>query len=209
MTSRVGPNETAERVRAGADQHLAGLGRRLQPGRRVHDGTGDEELLRRSRAGRRFPGFHAHAHLEPAGERELLAQSPGTVADREPGAHGPQRVVLVHLLQPEDRHDRVADELLGPSPQVQQLLGRRVVEAPQHLAGAFGVEALSEAGRIDEVGEEHGHDLALLGAERARDGGAAAGAEPGVVGQGATADRAGHGPSIGAGADGSGRRSAR
>ena len=127
-----------------------------------------------------------------SGEPELLAQAVRPGSDRESGPHGAQGVVLVHLVQAEDGHDRIADELLRPAPQVQQLVGRGIVEPAEHLAGALGVELLREPGGVDQVGEEHRHDLALVGREGARDGRAAARAEPGVVGQGAATGGAYH-----------------
>jgi hypothetical protein len=115
-------------------------------------------------------------------EPELGAQAAGAIADREARADGSQRVVLVHLVQAEDRHHGVADELLRAASQVQQLLRRRVVEAAEHVARAFGVDALREPRGVDEIGEQDRDDLPLVGAERARDRGSASGAEPRVVG---------------------------
>ena len=61
----------------------------------------------------------------------------------------------------------------------------------EHLP--FGIQALGQAGGVDQVGEQHGDDLALLGAERGPDGRAAVRAEAGALGERFAADRAGGG----------------
>ena len=87
-------------------------------------------------------------------------------ADRQAGAHRAERVVLVHLRQPEDGHHRVADELLGPAAERLQLLDGGVEEPPEDLARALGVQALREPGGVHQVGEQHRDHLAFLGPER-------------------------------------------
>ena len=78
------------------------------------------------------------------------------------GADGAEGVVLVHVGQAEHGHHRIADELLRPSAERRQFLGGGVEEAAQQLASSFGVEALGQAGRIDQVGEEDRDHLSLL-----------------------------------------------
>ena len=75
---------------------------------------------------------------------------------------GPERVILVHLGDAEDGHDRVADELLHRSPVR--------LDDPLHtleVAGEQGAERLrvgrlAQRGRAGYVAENDGDDLALL-----------------------------------------------
>ena len=179
-----------------AGQHLAGRGSGLQARRRVHDLAGHEQLPGGAFARGGLAGFDAHPHVERLGEPARPAESAHACADREARSDRAQRVVLVDVRQPEDRHDGVADELLRPPAQVLQLLCGGGEELPEDLPRSLGVEALREAGGIDEVGEEHRDDLALLGAQRRADDGAAVRAEPGVVGERMATDRTGHALSI-------------
>ena len=181
-----------QRVGRLSDQDLAGQGGRLQPSGRVHDGAGDEELPGRPGAGRRLAGLDADADFERLRQAEGVAQPAQPPADRETCPHRAQGVVLVHGRQAEDRHHRVADELLRPPAERLELLGGRVEEPAEDLARALRVEALTQAGGVHEVGEEHRHHLALLGAERGRDERAAVRAEPGADGQELAADDAVH-----------------
>jgi hypothetical protein len=99
----------------------------------------------------------------------------------------------VHGRQAEHRHHSVADELLRPAPERLKLLGRRVEEPAEDLAGPFGVQASREPRGVHEVGEQHRDHLPFLGAERRADGRAAVRAESGAFGEQLAADLAGHG----------------
>ena len=84
------------------------------------------------------------------------------VAHLDRRAAGPQRVVLVHLGDAEDGHDRIADELLHrPAVRLDDPLHPLEVageQGPQRL----GVGRLAERGRAGHVAEEDGDRLALL-----------------------------------------------
>ena len=158
-----------QRVRGLAGQDLAGLGGRLQPGGGVHDRAGDEELpggpapvaASPDSMPTRTSSGSARPRAWPSRRRRSRIASPARTARSASSS--------CTVRQAEDRHDRVADELLRPAAQGLQLLGRGVEEPAEHLAGAFGVEALGEAGGVDQVGEQHRDHLALLGAERRAD----------------------------------------
>jgi hypothetical protein len=94
-----------------ADKDPVRRRRRLQPRGRV-----DDVARRHAFAfGRASPECHqglAGRHGDPYLQLTLLD---GPVADRERGAHGPDGVVLVRRRSPEERHHRVADELLDRS----------------------------------------------------------------------------------------------
>ncbi len=118
---------------------------------------------------------HALAFLRPRAERDeclarvdadtelelcLLVEDP--VADRERRADSAFGVVLVRDRGAEDRHHRVADELLDGAAEALELVPEpRVVRAKQR-AHLLGIHLLGARGEADEIGEEDRHDLALL-----------------------------------------------
>jgi hypothetical protein len=61
---------------------------------------------------------------------------------------------------------------------VLELVAQKRVVGGERSADVLDVHALAAAREADDVGEEHGHDLALLAARHGRHGGAAAPAEP-------------------------------
>jgi len=86
-----------------------------------------------------------------------MASLPARPPDLVGGAHGTQGVILVDGRDPEDRHHRVADELLDratvafhDSPD-----GREI--ATHQGSQRFGVELLSERGAAGDVGKQDGH----------------------------------------------------
>ena len=78
----------------------------------------------------------------------------------------PLGVILERSRRPECRHYCVAGELLdGPTGALD--LGRhRVVEAVEQRTRALRILRVGERGRADEVGEDDGRELALLGRRR-------------------------------------------
>ena len=96
----------------------------------------------------------------------------------ERGADRPLGVVLVDHRRAEDRHDRVADELLDRAAEALDLvLDARVVRA-ERRADVLRIGPIGARREPDEIDEEDGDDLALLlrgrGAERRRAGAAEA-----------------------------------
>ena len=61
----------------------------------------------------------------------------------------------------EDRHDRVADELLHGAAALLELRPQPFVVRPQDRLHVLGIERLGACGEADEVGEEDGYSLAL------------------------------------------------
>jgi hypothetical protein len=77
------------------------------------------------------------------------------------------RVVLARLVQPEHGHHRVADELLhDPTVRLDVLVPPHEVRV-DHAADVLGVEVLGEHREVDQVGEQHRDELALLTGETA------------------------------------------
>ena len=134
---------------ARADQDLARPGSLLQPRRDVHGVAGDERL---AGAGDDLAGVHADADLE--------AEPGDGVAHLDRRPNGSQRVVLVDLGQPEDRHRRVADELLDRAAVALEDRAELGVVAAHELAQDLGIGPLAERRRADEVAEHDGHGLA-------------------------------------------------
>ncbi len=64
--------------------------------------------------------------------------------------------------RPEERHHRVADELLDGSAEPLELGAEvRVIRREQRV-DVLRIETLGPRGEANEIGEEHRHDLALL-----------------------------------------------
>ena len=141
-----------EQPRLGADEDLTGSCRLLEPGGDV-DGVARDECLTLA-ADDDLARVDADARLEPVlGDR---------LAHLRCGADRTQRVVLVRDRDPEDRHDRVADELLDRAA-VSLEDDAKVLEVAAHpRAQRLRIGRLPESGRADEVAEENGDDLALL-----------------------------------------------
>jgi len=171
-------------VRGRADQDLAGPGVLLEAGGEVDHLARHQELP--LRGGRRVRHHLAGGDPDPhLGEDPGLDEGLHAGAQRQGGVQGARGVVLVHGGQAEDGHHRIADELLHrPADALDRLPGD--AEEPRHpLAQLLGVERRREARGAGDVGEEHGHHLALLGHGRRagqRGPAAAAGRRPaGVV----------------------------
>src|SRR5439155_12046138 len=86
----------------------------------------------------------------------------GPVADRESRADGPQRIVVVRGRRPEQRHHRVADELLYGPAAFLELTAQPLPVRREHGADILRIELLGPRGETDEICEKHGDDLALL-----------------------------------------------
>jgi hypothetical protein len=149
-----------------AGQDLARLCCCLEARRGVHDWSGDEELAGRSPARGRLTRLDANPYLQRFGQPDRLTQPTGAAADREAGADGPQRVIVMYLRHAKHRHDGIADKLLRPAPERLQLGGGCVEKAPQHVASPLGIQSLGEACRVNQVGEQDRDQLALRGLEQ-------------------------------------------
>ena len=145
-------------IRRLADEHAVDRRGNLQPRRRVDDVACCHSLALggpRAEHDERLAGVDGDAHLQVV----LLA---GPVPDREGGADRPQRVVVVRGRCPEQRHHRVADELLdGPAPFL-QLTAQPVPVRREHGADILRIELLGPRCEADEICEEYGDDPALL-----------------------------------------------
>jgi hypothetical protein len=137
-----------ESVRLLADQYLTGSRGLLEPGRDV-DGVACGE--RAGPAGDDLAGVDA----DPNVDLHPVAQ-----LERRP--NGTQRIVLVNDRDAEDRHHRVADELLDRAA-VPLDRGACDVEVAAHdRPQCLRIDALAERSRAADVAEEDGHRLPLL-----------------------------------------------
>jgi hypothetical protein len=129
---------------------------RLQPCRRVDDVAGRHRL---PRFGPCVDGDERLAGVDPDAHVDTLVQRP--LSNREGRPDGALRVVLVRDRRAEDRHRRVADELLdGPAIALELLADARVVAA-ELVGDVLRVELLRASGEADEVREQDGDDLPL------------------------------------------------
>ena len=162
----------------------------LQAGGGVdHVARGHPLALRRPGAERdqRLAGVDGDPQLE------LVALLRHPVPDGERRADRALGVVLVRGRSAEERHHRVADELLDGAAEALELLAQVRVVRGEQAADVLGIELLGAGGEADEIGEEHRHDLALLAHRRRRslERRAAGVAEPGgvrILGRAAWAD---------------------
>jgi hypothetical protein len=171
-----------------ADEHPVHGRTRLDARRGVHHVAGGHPLpLARPRVERdeRLAGIDAGAdvQVEPL---VRLVQLANRVADRQRRPHGALGIVLVRDGRPEQRHHRVAAELLERSSEPLELRTHARVIRGDHRLHVLGIEPLGAGGRADQVGEDDGDELPLLGRNRrsrsGRDRRAAREAETRLVG---------------------------
>ena len=108
-----------------------------------------------------FAGVHRAAH----GELEagvLVVELVDRSEDAQRSAHSSLRIVLVRDRRAEDRHHRVADELLDRPAEALDLQFHARVVGPQARANVLGIGLLGSRGEPDQVDEQDGDDLALL-----------------------------------------------
>ena len=108
-------------------------------------------------------GVHAHAHgeVDLVGVAHLLGVPGDRALDRERGQHGALGVVLVADRGAENGEDLVSDALHDGAVVAADLGGHD----PQHFVHqelrALGPEALADARRVDDVGDENRDDSLL------------------------------------------------
>ena len=148
---------------------------RLQARRGVDDVPGCHPLtgLRpRRQVDERLAGRHGDPHLQ-------LPLLDDPVADRKRCANGTLRIVLARHRLSEQRHHRVADELLYRPDPALQLVTQALVVRRQDGLDVLRVEPFRPGSEADQVGEEDRDDLALRPAARLDERGRTLGAELG------------------------------
>ena len=152
------------RERTEEDLHLAC--RLLQTSGHVDGVPGDEALARTGIARNDL----ARVHSDPSREAHSPAALELVVHPREGGSHlrgcpdRAKRVVLAHDRETEDRHDRVADELLDDAAVTLQHATHLLEVARHEPVERLGVERLPERRRSGQVCKDDSDGLAdLLG----------------------------------------------
>ena len=139
-----------------ADQDVVRRSSLLEPRGDVHGIPGHEPLPADRLARHDLARVDPDPVLEgdPPAPRELGAQVHQRALHLGRRSHGPERVVLVHLAQAEDGHDRVADVFLdGPAVRLQD--SAHPLEVARHeLAKGLRVERLAEVGGALQVAED-------------------------------------------------------
>ena len=146
------------------DQDAVRRRRRLQPRRSVDNVARDDSLSSLGLCAERDDRL-ARVDGEPYLQVECRI---GFVHLRDRGAygqscpHGTLGIVAVRDRRAEDRHDRVADELLDRSSERFDLGSQTRVVRTEDRTNVFGIELLGPSGEPDEVDEQDGDDLSLL-----------------------------------------------
>jgi len=142
-----------EPVRLAAHQDLAGRGGLLETRRDVQR-VADEQVGGLRRVDHDLAGVDPDPGLDAdVGERILHLE-------RRP--HRAQGIVLVHLWNPEDGHDRVADELGdGAAVALDDVLHPREVSGEEG-AQRLGIGRFAKRSRAGDVAEENRYGLSLL-----------------------------------------------
>jgi hypothetical protein len=181
-------------IRGLAHEDLARLRGRLQPLRRVHHVAHGRVVA----AGPQPADQHL-AGVQPDPEPNVEAQvRPGRrhrAVQLQRGAHGALGIVLVGDRGAEQGEDGIADDLVDPAAEgldVRDQTLEAPVDQPFHL---FGITSLGHRREAHEIGEQDGHDPALVPPQLELGAAARAVARAGWdVG---AAGRAGHGASLG------------
>jgi hypothetical protein len=114
------------------------------------------------RAGRAPSATSALPVLTAIPDLDPLVELVHAVADGECPAHRPLGVVAESSRGAEDRHDRVADELLHGAAERLELAADVVVVRREDRRDVLGVELLRPPGEADEVDEHDGDDPSLV-----------------------------------------------
>jgi len=139
--------------------------------RRLKTGGGVDHVARRhalALRGARAECDQRLARVDGDPQLELVALLRHPVADRERRADRALGIVLVRGRGAEERHHRIADELLDGAAEALELAAQVRVVRSEQPAHVLGIELLGAGGEADEIGEEHRHDLALLARRRGR-----------------------------------------
>jgi hypothetical protein len=147
-------------VGAFPEQDLVRRGGLLEPGGDMDRIARRERPAARAAADEHLAGVDAHLHREPDAvvPLQLRGERSRGLAELEPGAHGPEGVVLVHVGQTEDADGGIADVLLHRAAvPLQRLPADRRIPV-EHAVHRLRIQPFGERGRVDEVGEDDGHE---------------------------------------------------
>ena len=153
-----------ETLRRLADQHGAGLGGLLEPGREVgrvaHRGVVHAEVVADAPHDDE-PAVEPHAHHELGREAGPGARLVQAAQDAERGQHRAAGVILVRDGRAEQRHEAVAEELVDRAFVVVDLGEGQLEEALEQTVHRLRPQPRGQLRRIGDVAKQHGHLLAL------------------------------------------------
>jgi hypothetical protein len=155
---RLGAHGVREQpIRLVAEQHLARLSQLLDVRGHAYCGARDIQVLPGRRDHNDLARVDGDADREPQVPLGLghLGQLGDGVSRADGRARGAQGVVLVQLRRAEDRHHRVADELLHRAAVRLDRAPYRVEVTRHQRAVGLGVELAREPRRLDQVAEEN------------------------------------------------------
>ena len=179
-------------VRRFAHDNIIWLGLLLEARGKVHGVAGGHRCATERVADHDLARLDPDPCLQPDALARLRvpADLDEALADRQRGADGTFRIVLVGLRQTEDGHHRVAAELLDGAAAPLDLLGGKLEELAHESADDLRIELLAERRRSRQVREERRHDASFLYAHARDEAGAAAIAETRSLGVGRAATSA-------------------
>jgi hypothetical protein len=148
------------RGRLGHD-HLPWLGHALEAGRDVKRGAGEivlDAVGRRIGLAHNDAGRDADAHAQRHRPRGELGDR---VCDRERGAHGALRRVLIANRIAEADDDAIAEMMQDEAAEAVDGFADRHPISGETVHQLFGIAAVDHARRFDEIGEQDGHVATL------------------------------------------------
>ena len=177
-----------------ANQNLARARRLFEPGCDVERVAGRHRSVAARRTRGDLAGVDADVdHESPAEARlELVPDGVQALLHLDGGADGAQGVVLVGDRHPEERDHGIADELLDRAAVGLHGAAHRLEVPQRERPHRLGVERLRDLGRVREIAEEHGHELAALLWKATCQARAAFGAVAGLLGAVRAAGEADH-----------------
>jgi hypothetical protein len=109
-----------------------------------------------------------YTQLDTVLARELSGKAVERRLDRERGLGGAQRVIFECERCAEERHQPIAEELVHRALVAMDRVRHEAQNAVHQLVHYLGIEPLGHTRRLDDVGEQHGHLLALALERNAR-----------------------------------------
>ena len=144
-----------------AQEHLPRFRGLLQPGGGIDRVPDDERVPHRCAAGQHLARVHACARLQLHTDvTQVVVQTCERSLHLQRCAHRAQGIILVQARYAEDRHHRIADELLDGAAVTFDRLAHRVVVGGHDVEEHLGIELLSQRRGADHVREDDGYGLA-------------------------------------------------
>ena len=142
----------------------AGLGVLLKPRGKIR-GVSDRGVVHAQvvadLADHHHPRVDPHAHADLAQRHHPLGGVPQPLLNAGGGQQSAPSVILVRNGRPEQRHESIAKELIDGAFVAMHFRERQLEEAIQQPVHGLGPNARGKLGRIGDIAEHHGDQLAL------------------------------------------------